>query len=251
MLKRLGPQSSFMSSELDETVKVMKSVSSLEDYVASSHQKGKKIILEILRDLCVAFQKNHGTGTSSLITYVILLLQLFNEQLQLSTHSHQSLILNSLDLFERIFRKSCNALLIASEPWGQLPEYFLSQEPPQSDPIPDEFSWFFDDSTHEISTVPSQIALDSAYPGMKSNHSSVDQYDQQLFCGLQHSLWWDFPVKLSPSCSVSHYIPSRSPSDSCVVEYPSSRFRLIIITISLFPSLSCRNVIAASVSPFP
>jgi hypothetical protein len=227
---RLGPQSSFMSSELNETIKVMKSVSSLEDYLIAPHENGTNLVLELIHDLCEAFQKNHGTGTSSLITYVLLLLELYDEKFSHhSEHSHsqQSLISNSLNLFERIFVKSCNALLIASDPWDQPLDRHIQQQQSmlqsQTDPRIDEFSWFFDDPITGLA-APSPIALDSSSVG-QLDPLSVEQSDQQIFCGLQHSLWWDYPAKASPSDATQTPLNS-----SCVVRQPFSSVIFLIAT---------------------
>lgn len=216
----IGPQSSFTSSEPNEAIQVMKSVSSsLGDHLHETINH-EQIQLKLIHDVCEAFHKNHGTGTSSLITYIVLLLELFDDKQMFPhsphsphSHSHHSLIFNSLKLFESIFMKSCHALLISSDPWIQpLGQYSQHQSEEsilksQSDPSVDEFGWFFDDPIPEVTTIPPPALLES--PAIvELDPLSVQQTDQQIFCGLQHSLWWDYPTKSSPSlcssCAVRH-----------------------------------------------
>ncbi len=97
-------------------------------------------------------------------------------------------IFELLEEFEKILIRSCEALTIDSNPISSPP---LPSTPQL--PIPDEFSWFFDDDT-----IPS---LQPAT--LQPNHDL--NVDVQLYCGLQHTLWWEFEWKEDKQTVVQYF----------------------------------------------
>jgi hypothetical protein len=148
-------------------------------------------------------------------------------------------IQHSLDLFEEIFVKSCHALLLTSDPWLVAPVVVSpvlvsQQQPPSPSPLDDEFSWFFDEPSDNLLSSEAFMTTNvtaSSPPLLSSSSERELRVERQLYCGLQHSLWWDYPSPL-PS-SIDDETQDISTTKSCLVSRVRSCLRHLLCCAAL------------------